>query len=365
VEPNETRNADRPGFDEAGSGAGRTAAEVPAELDDRKAAVLRAIVEEYVETATPVGSQTVARSRSLGVSSATIRNDMTILEREGYIVQPHTSAGRIPTDQGYRYFVDRFARSDALDVEHRGAVSDFFASTHRALEDLLHETSQMLARLSRHAAMVVGPAPEHAVIRSAQLVSLHAGTLLLVVVLSNGVVEREVLTVDGALDDATVTAAAAALDQRLRGQAWGTIPEPWTNGDPQVDALVGVALQGLASLEGSVHPEPLYVGGASRLAAEYDAFSTAEASARLLELLEHQVVVVSLVRELLDQGLTVRIGSENPLDELRECAIVVAPYEVDGRPAGLVGVLGPTRMDYRHALSAVSAVSHQLGRHLS
>ena len=103
----------------------------------------------------------------------------------------------------------------------------------------------------------------------------------------------------------------------------------------------------------------------SRLAAEQEAFSTTQSAARLLEMLEHQVVVVSLVRELLDQGLRVSIGSENPLDELRDCSIVLAPYAVDGRPVGVVGVLGPTRMDYRHALAAVSAVSQQLGRHLS
>ena len=107
------------------------------------------------------------------------------------------------------------------------------------------------------------------------------------------------------------------------------------------------------------------MGGVSRLAAEHEAFSTAESAARLLEMLEHQVIVVSLVRELLDQGLTVSIGAENRLDELSECSIVVSPYEIDGVPVGIVGVLGPTRMDYRHALAAVAAVSQQLGRHLS
>src|SRR5436309_13074900 len=126
------------------------------ELDDRKATILRAIVEEYVSTAQPVGSQTIARSRRLGVSSATVRNEMTVLEREGYIVQPHTSAGRIPTDQGYRYFVDHFAASGALPVGQRRVVADFFASAHRALDDLLHETSQLLSRVSHDAAVVGG-----------------------------------------------------------------------------------------------------------------------------------------------------------------------------------------------------------------
>ena len=129
-----------------------------AELDERKASILRAIVEEYVETAQPVGSQTVARSSGLGVSSATIRNDMTILEREGFIAQPHTSAGRVPTDLGYRYFVDHFSQGGPLPATQHRAVADFFASTHRALEDLLNETSQLLARVTNPEATARVPA---------------------------------------------------------------------------------------------------------------------------------------------------------------------------------------------------------------
>ncbi|HZP31572.1 MAG TPA: heat-inducible transcriptional repressor HrcA [Acidimicrobiia bacterium] len=334
------------------------------ELDERKAEILRAIVEEYVETAQPVGSQTVARSRHLGVSSATVRNDMTVLEREGYIAQPHTSAGRIPTDRGYRYFVDHFTEQGALPPPQRRVVSDFFASTHRALEELLHETSQLLARVSRHAAMVVGPHADTAQVRTVQLVPLQPNLALVIAVLSNGAVEREAVDLD-ASDELRLAAAGAVLDGQLRGHPWGSLPELQPTNDPDVDRIASLAREALVQRRSPEHADPLYVGGVSRLAAEQEAFSTTESAARLLEMLEHQVVVVSLVRELLDQGLTVTIGAENRLAELRECAIVLAPYEVDGEPAGIVGVLGPTRMDYRHALAAVSAVSHQLGRHLS
>lgn len=335
------------------------------ELDERKASVLRAIVEEYVETAQPVGSQTVARASDLGVSSATIRNDMTVLEREGYIAQPHTSAGRIPTDRGYRFFVDHFTQKGPLPPQQHRAVADFFESSHRALEDLLNETSQLLARLSRHAAVVVGPQPDQALVRGVQLVRLHERTALLVVVLSNGAIERHVLQVGDDVDDDGLTTAARALEAGLVGHAWGTAPDPVATGDPVVDRVIDDTRRGILALSTPDHREPLYVGGVSHLAAEQEAFSTAQSAARLLEMLEHQVVVVSVVHELLQAGLTVRIGSENQIEELRECALVLAPYEVDGQAAGVVGVLGPTRMDYRHALSAVAAVSQQLGRHLS
>jgi heat-inducible transcriptional repressor len=336
-----------------------------AELDERKAAILRAVVEEYVETAQPVGSQTISRSNDFRVSSATVRNEMTILEREGYLVQPHTSAGRVPTDQGYRYFVDHFTHQGALPHGQRRAVSDFFASAHQALEDLLTETSQLLARVSHHAALVMGPEPDSARVRSVQVVRLQAGVALIVVVLSTGAVHKEVVSIGADADDDQVHAAGAALDSHLRDHEWAALPDAARTGDTAVDAIVAGSHAALVDAAGADHAEPLYVGGASRIAAEHEAFETAERASRLLEVLEHQVVVVSLVRELLDRGLTVSIGSENQLDELRDCAIVLAPYEVDARPAGIVGVLGPTRMDYRHALAAVSAVSQQLGRHLS
>jgi len=332
-------------------------------MESRKAEILRAIVEEYVETAQPVGSQTVATSRRLGVSSATVRNDMTVLEREGYLVQPHTSAGRIPTDLGYRFFVDHFTQQGALAAPERRAVSDFFASAHRALEDLLHETSQLLSRVTDHAAVVVGPQPDAATVRSVQLVSLQPGVVLTVAVLSNGGVEKQVLHLDTDVDEPGVSAAAGALNDQLIGYPLTALPEYRSTGDPETDGVARQARDELAQYVATV--EPLYVGGTSRIAAEQESFGTGESAARLLEMLEHQVVVVSIVRDLLDQGLTVRIGEENDLEELRDCAIVLAPYRVEGEFAGTVGVLGPTRMDYRQALAAVAAVSQQLGRLLS
>lgn len=333
-------------------------------LDDRKAAILRAIVEHYVATAQPVGSQTVARSQRLGVSSATVRNDMTLLEREGYIAQPHTSAGRIPTDRGYRFFVDHFTRLGDLPRGQARAVRDFFTNAHRALEDLLHETSQLLSGLTHHAAVVVGPQPDVARVRSVQVVPLQPNVVMVVVVLSNGVVEKEVVHLEADVDDARASAATASLAGGLGGAALTDLPVPDATGDPETDRLVATLHEALLA-RASVRSAEMYVGGMGRLAAEQEAFPTAETAARLLEMLEHHVVVVALARDLLDRGLTVSIGSENDLEELRDCSLVLAPYEIDGESVGTVGVLGPTRMDYVHALAAVAAVSQQLGRTLS
>jgi heat-inducible transcriptional repressor len=237
------------------------------------------------------------------------------------------------------------------------------------LDDLLQETSQLLARVSSHTAVVVGPHAntELSSVRSVQLVSLQPSLVLALAILSNGNVEKCVLHLaDDAddTDDAVVAAAGLALDAQLTGKPWTHLPDTVPTGNVRADTLAQQARDALAARGEHESVDPLYVGGASRLAVEHEAFTGATA-ARLLELLEHQVELVALVRELLAQGPTVSIGSENALDDLRDCSIVVAPYRVDGEVAGTVGVLGPTRMDYRQALAAVQAISQQLGRVLS
>jgi heat-inducible transcriptional repressor len=323
-------------------------------LDERKSAILRAIVEEYITSAQPVGSQTIAHTRDLGVSAATVRNEMSALERDGYIAQPHTSAGRIPTDKGYRFFVDRFTGEGSLPAPQRREVADFFTSAVGVMDDLLHDTSLLLARLTSHAAVIVGPQPDVAVVCSMTLVRLQPRVVLAVAVLSNGAVEKEHVVLDQDVNDDDVATASARLSHHLLGSTFAAMS------DPPREAGRSDAAQQLADNvcdamrhSAAIGSEPLFVGGASRLAA------------RLLELLEEHVVMVALMRELLGPGVTVRIGSEHDRDDLRDCSVVLAPYLVEGQPGGTVGVLGPTRMDYRQAQAAVATVSRQLSRSLS
>jgi heat-inducible transcriptional repressor len=340
--------------------------ELDERLDDRKATVLRSIVERYVESAQPVGSQTVTQAAGLGVSAATVRNDMSVLEREGYIVQPHTSAGRVPTDRGYRYYVDYLAGSAQLSATERRHIADFFTTATVAVDELLAQTSQLLARLTAHAAVVVGGEAPDVVVRAASLVRLQPRALLVVVVLSNGAVEKEVVDCAETVTDADVDAASAQLARQLEGRRLTDLPvAPAAGQKPSgIDALAQSAYDALRRHLEEHQREPLYVGGASRLAAEHDSFVTTDTS-RLLELLEQHTVLAALLRELLGPGLTVRIGSENSRADLVECSLVLAPYLVEGEVAGTVGVLGPTRMDYRRAQAAVISISQQLGRQLS
>ncbi len=329
-------------------------------LDERKAAILRAVVEEYIHTAQPVGSGRVVKRASVAVSPATVRNEMAQLEREGYLVQPHTSAGRVPTDQGYRFFVDNLTAPGTLQPAKLRQVRDFFATAHGELEQLLHDTSRFLSTLTDYAAVVVGPPHEVASIRSVQVVGLAPHVALLVVVLSNGVVEKRTLELDAELGDAHLAACTTHLSAHLVGRTLaGTGPVPST-GDDVTDAVVAAAVR---SLSEGPHEEfdNVFVGGVSRMASAFDAVETVRG---VLTILEQQYVVVSLLRDVLDRGLSVAIGAEHGNRSLSECAVVVAPYQA-GEGGGTVGVVGPTRMDYPQALAAVAVVSERLSRYLS
>ena len=330
-------------------------------LDDRKAAILRAVVEEYIETADPVGSARVASGSGVNVSSATIRNEMAVLEREGYLVQPHTSAGRIPTDKGYRFFVDQLAGPGTLDRPRQQQVRDFFARAHGELEEILHDTTQLLSNLTDYAAVVVGPSHEVATVRSVQLVGLAPRVALLVVVLSNGVIEKRTIELHDEIGEDRLAAITAHLSRHLVGQTLAEVTSPPPPSDPADQALIAAAV---ASLRGGHDGEAdhVFVGGVARVARSFEAVETVR---EVLGTLEQQFVVVTLLRDLIDRGLTVAIGAEHGVEPLAECSVVVAPYEVDGEPTGTIGVLGPTRMHYPQALAAVAVVSRRLSKRLS
>jgi heat-inducible transcriptional repressor len=330
-------------------------------LEERRAAILRAVVEGYIETAQPVGSSHVARREGIGVSPATIRNDMVALEQEGYLAQPHTSAGRVPTDKGYRFFVDSFAGTGQLETAKQQQIKSFFATAHGALEDMLHSTSQLLSSLTDYAAVVVGPPHEQATIRSVQLVGLGGRTALLVAVLSNGVVEKAMVDLAEDAGEERVSAATAHLSKCLVGGTLADLPALSQSGDGVLDDMCAAAVRALqAGHQQDV--DHVYMGGASRMATAFDAVDTVR---RVLGTLEQQYVVVGLLRDVLDRGLSVAIGAEHGLEPLAECSVIVAPYEVEGETAGTIGLLGPTRMHYPQALAAVAVVSQRLGRRLS
>ena len=340
-------------------------------LDDRKSAVLRAVVQSYIETAQPVGSANVAQAPGVEVSPATVRNDMTYLEHEGYLAQPHTSAGRIPTEKGYRFFVDQLAVPTQLEEPEAQQVGQFFAHAHGELEGLFQEASTHLAHLTSTAALTVGERGSSETIRSVQLVALTGRLVVAVAVLSNGILAKRTVELPAELDDAQLAVATSVLSARMEGYSIdnvvaGALPTlaevaPRVAPDSAAVALVDEVVAGLSRSWAEDHTE-LYVDGASNMARS---FGEVETLHRVLALLEQQVVVVGLLRELIERGLSVAIGSETGLSPLSECSLVVAPVMVGSDRPATLAVLGPTRMNYSDTLSAVDTVSRQLTRALS
>ncbi|MCU1392115.1 MAG: hrcA [Ilumatobacteraceae bacterium] len=328
-------------------------------LDERKTAILRAVVQEYITTAQPVGSTHVADAPGVRVSSATVRNDMAALEQEGFLVQPHTSAGRIPTDKGYRFFVDHLTPAGRLDATATQQVGEFFGRAHGRLEELLSQTTDLLANLTRYAAVVVGPEVQSAVIRSIHLVGLSARMATVVAVLSNGHVESQTIEFAFEHDDDQLSSASARMHATMVGHPLGSVVEVTPSGDDIVDRVCAEALGSLQRLQ---HEAPVFVGGAASVANAFDAVDIVRS---VLTTLEQQYVVVSLVRDVIDRGLTVAIGAEHGLEPLVSCSVVVKSVTVEGERLGTVGVLGPTRMNYPQALATVDVVSDRLGRRLA
>jgi heat-inducible transcriptional repressor len=328
-------------------------------LDDRKTAILRAVVEEYIATAQPVGSSHIAASDVVQVSSATVRNDMAFLEQEGYLAQPHTSAGRIPTDKGYRFFVDNLTPNGKLGVADQMKVGEFFDTATGRLEETLQRTSTLLAQMTNYAAVVLGPKKEVAVVRSVQLVGLSAHLATAVVVLSNGAVESEPIELATTISEDELQRTTAHLSRLMVGKALGDMAHTAATGDVVIDTL---AKQVLAAMSGRRTDESVFVGGASAMA---EAFDAVEIVRSVLHTLEQQFVMVSLVRDMLNRGLSVAIGAEHGVEPLAACSVVLAPVIADGTTLGTVGILGPTRMNYPQALATVEVVSDRLGRRLA
>jgi heat-inducible transcriptional repressor len=333
-------------------------------LDDRKTTILKKVVAEHIETGQPVGSSHVVRDGTIDVSPATVRADMATLEREGYLTHPHTSAGRVPTDLGYRFFVDHLDETSALGRDGERRVDQFFAAAHGELERMLRDTSQLLASLTDYAAVVVAPTHETATVCSVLVTRLAEQAGLLLVVLSNGAIDKYGIELAPSVTDAVLESANVALREQLVGSTVGQTPLRLPQDDPELAALLGICSQAMTGSSTIARPEPndVYVGGTARMAEQFEAVNTVR---EVLSILEQSLVVVSLLSDALTREHSVAIGGETGVASLAECSLVVAPYTVGSEIVGAIGVLGPTRMNYAHALAAVAVVSERLGRQLS
>lgn len=341
----------------------------PQALDDRKASILRAIVSHYVRTGEPVGSKTLVESYRLNVSPATVRNDMSALEEAGLIYQPHTSAGRVPTDVGYRYFVDEWAADVRLPPEDARAIRTFFGEPRFELEDALRRTASLLSRLTQSAAVVFAPALDKSTIRHVEVVRLAGDRAMLVVVTDTGRVENLVLQIPAELDDIQLDQLTEMLNRLTAGTPLEDAPALVAG---NVDRFPLEFRQPVESVGRALHEEMtqreterVFLEGTANIVDEHK-FADLESVRQVISALEHRRLLLEVLADALGQGsLSVRIGSENEAQEMQLCTVITAPYGAQGTALGSLGVVGPTRMDYRKTIAAVYEVSSQLGRMLT
>ncbi len=335
--------------------------------DERRLEVLRAIVQDYVSTNDPVGSKALADRHDLGVSPATIRNDMAVLEEQGYITQPHTSAGRVPTDKGYRLFVDRLSAVKPLSVAERRAIERFLDGA-VDLHDVLTRSVRLLAQLTRQVAVVQYPTLSRSAVRHLEVVQVAAARLLLVLITDTGRVEQRVVDTPVDIDADAVAELRTLLNSAFNGvklvDAGGKVPDLLDTAPTHLRRLIATVSATL--LETLVEPseDRLVIGGTANLA-RGSSFDFPGTVRPLLEALEEQVVVLRLMSSVDASKVLVRIGEENAHEALTGASFVSVGYGSADRALGGLGVVGPTRMDYPMNIAAVRAVARYVGHLLA
>lgn len=336
-------------------------------IPNRSLEVLRAIVQDYIATKEPVGSKTLVDRHSFGVSAATIRNDMAFLEEEDLIHAPHTSSGRVPTDKGYRLFVDRLEEVKPLSAAERAAIENFMSGS-ADLDDTLNRTVRLLSQLTNQVAMVQYPTLGKAAIRHIELIPAADTRVLMVLITDSGRIQQQVVELGTKIDEDFLAELRAKLNVLLSGEALGLVSDKVSGiADTFRVDVRGHVAQIIATLLDQVdanRQEKIILAGAANLVRREQDFSGSVSP--VLDAIEEQVVLLKLISDMEAQqhGVSVRIGRENTLEGLTNTSVVVGGYENHGNEIAKLGVIGPTRMDYSMNIAAVRAVARYLTRAL-
>ncbi len=338
----------------------------PIDLDKRKAFILATVVYEYIATAEPVGSNTLTQKYNLGVSSATIRNEMAELEAGGYLVQPHTSAGRIPSDAGYRTYVDQLMRPEALPSEDQRRIHDEFRAASRELEGVIEQTTRLLSNLSKNLAIAIAPARESQTFRHIQLIWLSPRTGFAIIVTSLGVATQHLFELNSDVEADELTRLSNALNSRLGGKRISEVGDEIRAAVAEMhlgDDLRAAIEHAFHSARDTEDPNILFAGAQNLL--DQPEFHDLRKLRSILRIVEEQKTLYDLMADALTNDVaSVKIGHELGSDEIAECSVVTVPYRHGGDAIGVLAILGPRRMPYGRLLALASGTADSLGRHL-
>ena len=336
-------------------------------IPERSLEVLRAIVNDYIQTKEPVGSKSLVERHQFGVSSATIRNEMAMLEEEELIHAPHTSAGRVPTDKGYRLFVDRLGEVKPLSASEKAAISNFMIGS-ADLDETLGRTVRLLSQLTNQVAMVQYPTLGRARVRNIELIQAADTRVLLILITDSGRIQQHVIELSENLDVQLIAEIRGKLNEILSGLALGEVASKLSNFAngfaPQARQQVGLITESLLDQVDANRQEKIILAGTANLARREQDFPGSISP--VLEAIEEQVVLLKLITEMQAEqhGVSLRIGRENAFEGLSNASVVVSGYENQGNEIAKLGVIGPTRMDYSSNIAAVKAVARYLTKAL-
>ncbi len=337
------------------------------ELDPRKELILKVVTDDYIESAEPVGSRTIARKYNLGLSPATIRNEMADLEESGYLKQPHVSAGRIPSHQGYRYYVDTLMPQQELTEEELTLIRSYFADRSRQLDSILQQTVKILAQLTHYPSLMLGPALKPAVFKHVQLIPLSAQDLLILIVNDMGIIENKVIALDCPVAQGDLDRVSYILNEKLRGQPFVKFKSSlFREIRDELKADNGIFQKAVDLILKTMETrdrERIYLDGIINIL-DHPEFKEVEKFKLLMELMEEEERLYRLLSTR-QQGIRISIGEENQEEAAQECSLITANYEVGGQVVGTIGVLGPTRMEYAHVVSVVDFMAQKLSEFLS
>lgn len=335
------------------------------DLDERKRRILKAIIKTYLETGEPVGSRTISKYADLNLSSATIRNEMSDLEELGYIVQPHTSAGRIPADKGYRLYVDELMSEKEQEVSE---IKEMMIEKTDRMEKLLKQVVKVLASNTNYATMITSPSYNRNKLKFIQLSKVDELQILAIVMLEGNRVKNQIIDLHEPLDDETVLKLNLLLNNQLNGLTIEEInlmmitrlkEQAGSHGD-----LVGSVIDAVAStIQGNEEDMEIYTSGTTNIF-KYPELSDSAKASELISTFEEKQALADLVKETMgseeNTGIQVYIGNESPIQTMKDCSVVTAVYELDGGMQGTIGIIGPKRMDYEKVVDNLKTLKKQL-----
>ncbi len=332
------------------------------DMDERKLRILQAIIDDYILTGVPVGSRTISKKYDMGLSSATIRNEMSDLEELGFLDQPHVSAGRIPSAKAYRLYVDTLLKAGKIPDTSDASMRSLFTGRVRQMEDVIDHAAQVISNLTHYTAVVLSPKSIQPHIQTVQLVPASEGTALVVIVTDQGIVRDSVIRISREMDSDTLYAISRTLTSELRGatlqeacEKMPLISERVNGNDRMLQELYGF----LEEDRNSPRRSHMAVGGTSNMLA-YPEYSDVDKARNFLSLMETRDKLAEIIRGNGGMSFTVRIGPETGVPEMTDCSIVTATYSTRGGQQGTIGVIGPTRMQYSRVLSILNIIGHQL-----